>query len=131
MSFKKFLLGQKSSDLNKLKILFFRAEEAGLIPEDKQSIIYNTIEKLIITKTIGFGISAGLAYFIPIPLDIILVIPIKFFLFSFSYEVLVYRNKISAIDTFRKLRLELDLENKIEAMKLTEREKKIIEVPDE
>ncbi|OMJ66563.1 hypothetical protein SteCoe_36550 [Stentor coeruleus] len=127
MALRRFLFGMNQHEFTKYRILFVNGDKAGLIPENQLEDMFKIMEKLFIKRSIAFVFSGVFAFSVPVPLDLILKVPVKFVIFSLSYRGLIYKSKVDLVEKMKNLCIDLDLENKVDEMQISVKEKKILD----
>lgn len=126
MALRRFLFGIDHHEFTKYRILFVNGDKAGLIPENHLEDMFKIMEKLFIKRSIVFVFSGVFAFYIPVPLEMILKVPVKLVIFSLTYRGFLYKSKMDLVEKLRNLCIDQDLESKIGLMNLSLKEKKIL-----
>jgi hypothetical protein len=126
MALRRFLFGMDHHEFTKYRILFVNGDKAGLIPENQLEDMFKIMEKLFIKRSIVFVFSGVFAFYVPVPLEMILKVPVKLVIFSFVYRGLLYKSKMDLIEKLRNLCIDQNLESKIGLMNLSTKEKRIL-----
>lgn len=125
---KKFLFGIDRRKLIRYRILYTNAQTVGIIPEKQEKEVFKLAMSLAFQKVLAAAVLMPSVYFLQLPLETLVAVPVKFFFFSLSYRAFTYRGREKVLEKIGEVCEEFQLDEKVDELKLSEEERGLLEL---